>query len=115
LSGDHSSLKTKNGIREVDLCVDLANMLRDFVGDRTTGLLFCTATGRQVLQSNTLRDSLHPVLKSLQHAKGGFNIFRRYRITYLNNSHCPASLRHFWSGHAQKHVSERYIKLLNDR
>ena len=24
-------------------------------------------------------------------------------------------IRHFWSGHAPRHVSERYIKLMNDR
>jgi hypothetical protein len=84
-------------------------------GERTTGLLFRTSTGAQVLQSNTLQDSLHPILKSINHVKGGFNIFRRFRITYLETSDCPETLRHFWSSHAQKHVSERYIKLLNDR
>jgi hypothetical protein len=44
-----------------------------------------------------------------------FNIFRRYRITYLEKSDCPDSLKHFWSGHAQKHISERYVKLLEER
>jgi hypothetical protein len=27
----------------------------------------------------------------------------------------PDSLKHFWSGHAQKHTSERYVKLLQER
>jgi hypothetical protein len=35
--------------------------------------------------------------------------------THVAKSECPEFLRHFWSGHAQKHVSERYIKLLGDR
>jgi integrase len=35
-------LKTEAGEREVDLCEELATMLRDFVGTRTEGLLFCT-------------------------------------------------------------------------
>jgi hypothetical protein len=52
-------LKTKAGEREVDLCSELASMLRDFVGDRKDGLLFRTSTGRQLLQSTILRDSLH--------------------------------------------------------
>jgi len=99
-------LKTRNGEREVDLCTSLANMLRDFVGTRTLGLLFQTSTGHQLLQSNTLQDSLHPILKKLKHEKGGFNIFRRYRITQVQKSGCPAALRHFWSGHAAGHVSE---------
>ena len=108
-------LKTENGIREVDLCTELANLLRDFVGERREGLLFRTSTGAQLLQANTLQDSLHPILKKLEHPKGGFNIFRRYRITELQTAECPKPLQHFWSGHAQTHVSERYIKLLRDR
>ena len=106
-------LKTKNGAREVDLCVDLAAMLKEYVGERTEGLLFRTASGAQLLQTNCLRDSLHPILTKLEHVQGGFNIFRRYRITYLEKSDCPDALKHFWSGHAQKHISERYVKLVH--
>jgi integrase len=108
-------LKTKNGNREVDLCSQLSLMLKDFIGKRTSGLLFQTSSGAQLLQTNVLRDSLHPILKKLEHAKGGFNIFRRYRMTHLEKSDCPEALKHFWSGHAPKHVSERYVKLLTDR
>jgi integrase len=108
-------LKTKNGTREVDLCMTLAEELQVFIGERKAGLLFQTASGAQMLQSNTLRDSLHPILEKLKHVKGGFNIFRRYRMTHLEKTDCPASLKHFWSGHAPKHVSERYVKLLKDR
>jgi hypothetical protein len=108
-------LKTKSGEREVDLCCSLAKMLRDFVGNRTEGLLFRSSTGGQLLQSNTLSDSLHPTLEAIEHVKGGFNIFRRFRITRLQKTECPEVLRHFWSGHAPKHVSERYTKLREER
>jgi integrase len=108
-------LKTKAGEREVDLCSTLAKMLRDYVGNRRKGLLFHTSTGTQLLQSSTLRDSLHPALQAIEHVKGGFNIFRRFRITHLQKSECPEALRHFWSGHAPKHVSERYTKLREER
>lgn len=110
---DH--LKTENGERAVDLCSSLAAMLKDFIGARTSGLLFCTSTGRQILQRNILRDSLHPILKRIGHVKGGFNIFRRYRLTHNETAECPKALEHFWSGHAQDHVSERYKKLLHKR
>jgi hypothetical protein len=60
-------------------------------------------------------DSLHPALEALQHVKGGFNIFRRFRITHLQEGDCPEVLRHFWSGHAPSHVSERYTKLREER
>jgi len=108
-------VKTKNGAREVDLCSTLAAMLQDFIGTRTSGLLFQTSTGAQLLQSNTLQDSLHPILAGLGHIKGGFNIFRRFRITHFEKSDCPDALKHFWSGHAQKHISECYVKLLRER
>ena len=108
-------MKTQNGERDVDLCTPLAAMLKEFMGTRTSGLLFCTSSGRQILQTDILRDSLHLILKKLEHVKGGFNIFRRFRITELKKSDCPDVLQHFWSGHAPTHVSERYTKLLQDR
>ena len=108
-------LKTKNGTREVDLCRQLAEMLSEYVGDRRSCLLFHSSTGAQLLQSNALSDSLHPVLNYMAHERGGFNIFRRFRLTHLEKSDCPEPLKHFWSGHAPKHVSERYVKLTQDR
>ena len=108
-------LKTKNGVRQVDLCSSLATLLKEHIGGRTSGLLFHTSTGAQLLRANTLQDSLHPILKAMNHAKGGFNIFRRFRLTHLEKSDCPDALKHFWSGHAPRHVSERYVKLLGDR
>jgi len=108
-------LKTRNGERDIDLCTLLARMLKQYVGDRTSGLLFRTSPGRQLLQANTLQDSLHPTLNYMAHEYGGFNIFRRFRITHLKTSGCPEFLQNFWSGHAQGHVSERYLKLLQKR
>jgi hypothetical protein len=108
-------LKTQNGERDVDLCNALAEILRGFIGGRTTGLLFHTPSGAQLLQTNILRDSLHPILKRLELTKGGFNIFRRYRITHIKMGECPDFLQHFWSGHAARHVSERYTKLTENR
>jgi|SRR5579862_4850 len=108
-------MKTQNGERDVDLCTTIAKMLKEHIGNRASGLLFCSSTGAQLLQANTLQDSLHPILKKLEHVKGGFNIFRRFRITELKKSDCPDALQHFWSGHAPTHVSERYTKLFQDR
>ena len=108
-------LKTENGTRQVDLCSSLASVLREYVGDRKSGSLFHSSTGAQLLQSNALSDSLHPLLDYLAHDRGGFNIFRRFRLTHLETSGCPEALKHFWSGHAPRHVSERYVKLGQDR
>ena len=46
--------------RDVDLCTALSAMVREYIGTRRSGLLFCTSSGKQLLQTNVLRDSLHP-------------------------------------------------------
>src|ERR1019366_9783980 len=55
-----SFLKSDNGIRDIDLHQSISAMLKTFVGDRTSGLLFCSKNGNPLLQSNILRLSLHP-------------------------------------------------------
>jgi integrase len=114
---DH--MKTKNADsrhgRVVDLSEPLAAMLRDFVGGRTSGLVFCKPDGSQLMQRDILKHSLHAILKKLGLEQGGFNIFRRFRITELETAEVPPALQHTWSGHAKSHVSEVYKKLLKQR
>ena len=82
----------------VDVCRQLAEMLSEYVGDRRSGLLFHSSTGAQLLQSNALSDSLHPILDYMAHERGGFNIFRRFRLTHLEKSDCPEPLKRFGQG-----------------
>jgi integrase len=53
----HDYLKTENGEREVDLPANVAKLLIEFIGNRKTGLLFCTRHGNQLSQRNILRHS----------------------------------------------------------
>src|SRR5205814_3759456 len=78
-------------------------------------LVFCKPDGSQLMQRDTLKHSLHPILKKLRLEQGGLNIFRRFRITELETAEVPAALQHTWSGHAKSHVSEVYKKLLKQR
>jgi integrase len=57
-------LKTQNGERDVDLCGSLANVVKEFIGERKSGLLFCTSTGRQLLQANTSNTASIPSSKN---------------------------------------------------
>ena len=107
--------KTKNGHYQVHLCSHLAQMLRECVGKRPSGLLFRSSTSAELLQPNTLSDSLHPILDCMAHERGSFNIFHRFRLTHLEKPGFPNALKHFWSAHTHKHVSERYVKLGQDR
>ena len=112
-------MKTKNADsrhgRVVDLSEPLAATLREFVGSRTSGLVFCKPDVSQLMQRDILKHSLHPILKKSRLEQGGLNIFRRFRITKLETAEVPAALQHTWSGHAKSHVSEVYKKLLKQR
>jgi integrase len=88
-------------------------MLKEFVGDRTTGFVFRNAEGKPLAQSNVLRRSLHPVLASLKVPKAGFHSFRRFRATHLSKSRAPEALMKFWMGHAEKNQTEEYVKLFD--
>jgi integrase len=106
--------KTDAAVRDIDLCQPLADMLRGFVGERTSGLVFATSKGKALRQSNILRRSLHPALKSLGIEKQGFHGFRRFRTTHLRKSTVPEDLTRFWIGHSDKTVTDGYSKLKED-
>jgi len=110
----HDYLKSDNGKREIDLHPTIAAVLKGFVGERKSGLLFCARTGRQLLQSNILRRSLHPILADLKQPKTGCHAFRRFRITWLRKNLVPEDLIRFWQGHAGKTVTDGYSKLKED-
>jgi len=55
----------KNATREVDLHSSIASLLRVFVGDRKTGFLFQSRSGKPLSLSNIFKHHLHPALKAL--------------------------------------------------
>jgi integrase len=109
-----SFLKTQNGVRDIDLHPSIAAMLKAFVGTRTSGFLFCSKTGRPLLQSNILRACLHPLLEQAGRAKAGAHAFRRFRTTWLRKQHTPEDLIRFWLGHANRSITDTYCKLNED-
>ena len=118
----HKYLKTPNGNREIDLHSSIAALLKGYIGNRTSGLLFCSRSGRQLWQSNILRRGLYPALKKLQWrdeelglVKSGSHAFRRFRDTFLRNyTATPDGLIKFWLGHAGKDMSDLYDKIKRD-
>jgi integrase len=115
-------LKTEDGKREIDLHSSVAALLREFIGDRKSGLLFCTRTGKPLSQSNILRRWLHPILKQLnwKHLENGrtttgAHAFRRFRDTYLKNyTSTPPGIINFWLGWAGEGMSDLYDKIRHD-
>lgn len=111
----HDFLKTDNGEREIDLPENVAKLLVEFIGERRSGLLFCTRTGKQLAQTNILRRHLHPALAEIGFEKSGNHAFRRYRNTFLrNHTPCPESLINFWLGWGEEGMSGHYDKVKAD-
>lgn len=107
----HNFLKTSNGKLEIDLHSSVGVMLRKYIGERKSGLLFCSKAGKPLGQSNILRRTLHPILAELEQPKCGTHAFRRFRLTWLRQNTVPKDLEHFWMGHADEEVGDLYSQL----
>ena len=119
-------LKTESGKREVDLHPSMAARLREFIGDRKSGLLFAAWRGKPLHQSSILRRKLHPVLAKVGQPKCGVHAFRRFRNAYLRNyTSTPPGVYRFWIGHAsadseavagaRESMSDRYDRVEHER
>ena len=116
-------LKTASAFRQVDLHPDVAKLLKEFIGTRTSGFLFQTKNGKPLSPSNIIRRHLHPALKELGYInphtgthKAGNHAFRRFRNTYLRNqTECPKGLRDFCLGHAGSSMDDLYDKVKDDK
>lgn len=106
--------KTVNAYRQVDLHPDVAALLGQFIGDRKTGFIFRSRTGKPLTQTNILKRELHPLLEQLGFPKCGFHSFRRFRNTHLRQSHCPPGVLTFWMGHSDAGMSGHYDRSRED-
>jgi integrase len=84
----------------------VAEMLKQFIGSRTSGFLFCTRNGKPLSDSDLLERHLHPALRRVGVEKAGHHASRRFRLTWLRKQRCPDDLRHFWLGHAGRTVED---------
>jgi integrase len=106
--------KTQHSYRVVDLHPDVASLLQSFIGSRTSGFIFQTSSRKPVTQTNMLRRELHPSLVTLGIPLCGFHAFRRFRNTFLRQSHCPDGILKFWLGHSGKDMSDLYDRSSED-
>lgn len=111
---EHNFLKTANAEREIDLHSSVAKLLTEYIGTRTSGLVFRTSTGKPLAQSFVL-SYLHRMLAAIGEPKAGPHAFRRWRNTYLRNfTSCPESVYKFWLGHSPEGMSELYDRIKTD-
>ena len=106
-----AELKTANSVRFVDICVEVAALLREFLGGRTSGLVFPNRMGKPLNPSNIRNRVIHPLLEEKGLPLGGTHIFRRFRITWLRENSVPSDIERFWLGHANRTVGDDYSML----
>ena len=111
-----SYLKTDAAYRDVDLCPEAAELLRNYIGTRH-GLLFPSKTGKTPMTySNVRKRSLHPKLVKLGLYTPGaaMHCYRRFRSAVLTKNGCPEDLRKFWLGHENSDITDEYAEQLLD-
>ncbi|MGA2300990.1 MAG: tyrosine-type recombinase/integrase [Candidatus Acidiferrum sp.] len=104
-------LKTINSQRFVDICPEVAALLKEFLGGRTSGLVFLSRRGTPLNPSNLRRRVIHPLLEKKGLPLGGNHIFRRFRLTWLRENSVPGDIERFWFGHANQSVGDDYSML----
>lgn len=113
--GSVQTPKTENAVREIDLPTSLAAFLKAYIGDRTSGFLFQSESGRPLTPRNVLRDGLGKIGRDLKFERGkGFHAFRRFRTAHLRKNRVPWDLQKLWLGHANRDVTDRYAEQLRE-
>jgi integrase len=115
-NGSVQSPQTENAIRDVDVSMDIAAMLKELVenNEKRSGFFFHTRLSTPLHQSNILRRYLHPRLAELGIPKLGFHTFRRFRVTHLRKNNAPEDLHRGWHGHSATSLTDHYCKLFQD-
>ena len=106
-----SELKTANSVRFVDICPEVAVLVKEFLGSRISGLVFLSRSSKPLNPSNIRVRVIHPLLKSKGLPVGGSHIFRRFRMTWLRENSVPPDIERFWLGHANRTVGDDYSML----
>jgi len=110
-------LKTGAAYRDIDLCPELATLLRNYIGRNTSGLLFPSRTEVTPMSYANVRNrSLHPKLVKLNLYTPGaaMNMYRRFRAAFLVKSECPHDLKKFWLGHENNVITSEYAEQIRE-
>jgi integrase len=101
--------KSKRGYPVASIDPVLAEMLKDHIGMRTSGKLFCTRNGTPLGRRNVNRN-LYGTLKRLGIPKAGPHAFRHGRVSVLAANGVPQKLQEEWVGHSSYRITGRYTQ-----
>lgn len=106
--GIEVSTKTKKGYRDVFVDSNTLQMLKNYLGDRTTGRVFQTCNGTPLENHNIVRQVLKPICKRLGIAPGGMHAWRHGRVSHLQANNVPGDFTKNQVGHSSLRTTSGY-------
>jgi integrase len=91
--------KTAAGHRDFAISPQLAQHLREFLGDKREGSLFLSRTARPWRESKGVERRLNPVLRRLAIKQKGLKGFRHFNATEMDSKNVPVETRQTRLGH----------------
>jgi len=100
--------KSKAGHREVDVDSDTMAIVKDYLGDRTSGRVFQSRNGTPLVCGNVNRYVLKPLCEQVGIPKGTTHAFRHGRVSVLQQNGVPGDLIKRWVGHSSLKTTSKY-------
>jgi integrase len=106
--GIEVSTKTKRGFRDVLIDSATVQMLKEHLGNRTSGRVFQTRYGTPLDISNVLSEELYPLCDDLSIPRGGMHAFRHGRVSHLQANNVPGDFTKGQVGHSSLRTTSNY-------
>ena len=87
-------------------------MLRSYIGDRKSGFLFETESGKMLSPENLWRDGFATIDREMGREGVSFHAFRRFREAVLQATECRDLPIDYWMGHSNPQMGSRYARQL---
>ena len=109
---DEQTPKTRAGFRVVCIDAALAEVLRQWVGARTSGRVFSTRKGTALTHALIGR-RVQAVIKQLRLPAASTYAFRHGRVSVLQAAGVPGDLVREWVGHSSLEITSRYTHFVD--
>ena len=100
--------KTDAGYRDVNVDTSAMKIVKEYVGDRTTGRIFDSNKGTPLVCGDINRYVLRPLLKKLGIPPATTHAFRHGRVSILQQNRVPGDLIKEWVGHTSLKITSKY-------
>ena len=100
--------KSKAGHREVDVDAGTMAIVKEYLGERTSGRVFESRNKTPLVNGNVNRYVLKPLCKKIGIPDGTTHAFRHGRVSVLQQGNVPGDLIKRWVGHSSLKTTSKY-------